>query len=99
MLTCAAARSVAAVALLPGNTGLWGSEAVPAGTHTAEIINTANSRWAVQETDFLLTGVYPGYTCDIGCTIPYYVQQPSSTQYGFAPDVPAALPFQEGNSY
>ena len=94
--------SVAAAALLPGNSGLWGLQPVDtSATGGFEIIDTANSRWMEVPNQFFFNGAYTNYKCDIGCVIPYYVYsipRSASNEWGYAPAVPAALPFPAGNS-
>lgn len=100
-MACLCLCSIAAAALLPGNTGLWGIEQTTppsASINAFEIINTANSRWEFVPNEFFFDDVYEGYKCDIACTIPYYQERKTSDAegWGFAPDAHATLPFKEG---
>lgn len=100
--------SVAAVALLPGNTGIWGAEPLLPGSASAEVINTASSRWVIYNNDMRHAGAYLGYKCEVGCLIPMWVLQSVGTScepqqtpapglhWGYAPQQPAQLPFLQG---
>ena len=99
-LNWASLCSVAAVALLPGNVALSGLDTQsldPAILQTFEIINTASSRWEVSPIEFFFDDVYPGYKCDMVCVMPYYhLRTDTDGGWGFDPEVPASLPFHEG---
>ena len=87
--------------MLPGNDGLYGMEPLPQGSAPLallEIINTANSRWRLATNQFFYNYVYDGYVCDAGCFLPYYRRREDIATWGYAPDMPAVLPFLQGST-
>ncbi|KAK9795897.1 hypothetical protein WJX73_001704 [Symbiochloris irregularis] len=96
-----------AVAILPGNEGLFGQ---PPGL---ELINTANSRWLKDTYYYCLDSPYlppdrplgdaaDQVLAEIGCTQYRWIQadespKPPQTSWGYGSGRPAAFPFPEAN--
>ena len=90
------ARSQGAVAVAPGNVGVWSP---PEQQVDVEFINTANSRWRLDEFYLYFEVLGDASILPVGLPFPRWVYnatfQSTANRWGFQPEKRASLPFPD----